>query len=97
MSFTARLTLVVALHPVGPAEPVQAGRVAPEVARDHADLVARHEQLVALRVLEDQVVALRAGELTVHDAGVPADAVDPVDGEVAGLELVRERVGAAAS
>ena len=60
------------------------------------DLVARHEQLVALRVLQDQVVALRSGERAVRDARVPADAVDPMDGEVAGLELVGDRVGAPA-
>ena len=83
-------------HPIGAAEPVQARRVAAEVARDHADLIARDEQLVALRVLQDQVVALRAGERAVRDAGVPADAVDPMDGEVAGLELVGDRVGAPA-
>ena len=76
---------------------MQARRVAAEVARDHADLVGRHEQLVALRVLQDQVVALRAGERAVRDARVAADAVDPVDREVAGLELVGDRVGAPAS
>ena len=97
MSWTARLTFVVARDPVGAAEPVQAGRVAAEVARDHADLIARHEQLVALRVLQDQVVAFGAGERAVRDARVAADAVDPVDGEVAGLQLVGDRVGAAAS
>ncbi len=80
--------------PIGAAEPVQPRRVAAQVARDHADLVARHEQPVALRVLQDQVVAFRSGERTVRDARVPPHTVDPMDGEVARLELVGDRVGA---
>ena len=43
-----------------------------------------------------QVVALGAGERAVRDARVAADAVDPVDGEVAGLELLGDRVRAPA-
>ena len=94
MSLTARLTLEVARAQSLPPMPVQARGVATEVARDHAHLVARDEQLVALRVLEDQVVALGAGELAVRDAGVAPHAVDPVHREVARLELVGDRLDA---
>ena len=70
--------------------------VAADVASDHAHGVGRHVELVALRVLEDEVVALRTAELSVDDALVAPDPVDPMHGEVPGVELVRHAVGACA-
>ena len=79
-------------RPVGATQPVEARRVATQVSRDHPHLIARDEELVARRVFQDQVVALGAGERAMRDAGVAPHAVDPVDREVARLELIGDRV-----
>ena len=79
-------------RPVRAAHPVHARDVAAEVFRDHADRVRRHVELVVRRVLQDEVVALGAGERSVDDAGVAADPVDPMHGEVARFQLLRDRI-----
>ena len=53
--------------PIRAAHPVHARDVAAQVFHDHADRVRRHVELVVLRVLQHEVVALGAGERSVDD------------------------------
>src|SRR3970282_2086722 len=64
-----------------------------DVALDEVDLVGRHVQAVALRVLQVQVVALGAVQQQARHAPVDADAVVDVDDEIPGVEI-RPRVQA---
>ena len=54
---------------------MHAGGLATDVLGDHAHLVGRDVQPIALRVLQQQVVALRARDGAAHHPHVPADAV----------------------
>src|SRR5207237_2960149 len=81
-------------RPVARCEAVEPRRVAAEVLRDHPDRVGRNGEAVALRVLQDEVVALGARDGAARDADVATDTVHLVDGVVAGRELQRERVPA---
>ena len=78
------------------AETVQRRRLA-AVGTDGVDLVARHVELVVAPELEQQVVALGAADGPFHHAGEPADAVDVVHHVVAGLEVIEEGLGLAAT
>src|SRR5207248_3849498 len=78
--------------PVARAEPVKPRLFAAHVPRDHADLVARHVQLVALCVLQQEVVPLGPTDLTPDHARVPADAVHLVHRKLAGDQLHGQRV-----
>ncbi len=85
----------LALRPVGAADPVEARALATDVTGDLFELVGRDVQTVALRVLEDEVLAGGAGDRPGHHLDVPADPVGVVDDQVAGAQ--RERVDALAA
>ena len=94
---------VLALAPVGAAQPVEARLLAPDVARDLVERVGRHEEPVgraatlAGAVLEDEVLTRRAGRLALPHLHEATDAVLLVDDVVAGLELERVDLLLAAS
>ena len=94
--------LVLAVGPVGAAEPVERRRLAADVAADLVELVHRHEQpvggLAALGrgVLDHEVLAGRTLHDALHQLDVATDTVLLVDDEVAGLELERVDLLAAA-
>ncbi len=85
----------LALGPVGPAEPVEAGLLAADVAGDLVEAVGRDEEhvgrLAALgrAVLEDEVLAGGAVHLALPHLDEAADAVLLVDDVVARLQLQR--------
>ena len=81
-------------HPVAGAQAVHPGRLAADVLRHDADLIRGHVQTVALRVLQEQVVALRAGHRAPDHPHVPADAVHLMDAQVARFQLRRNGFGA---
>ena len=65
----------------------------PDVLRDAVELLDRHVELVALRVLEQQVVALHAEDLAARELAEERDAVRGVHDVVAGREGEREPRG----
>ncbi len=93
----------LALLPVGAAHLVQAGLLAADVAGDLVELVGRYVQPVAGvaalagRVLQQEVLAGRPLHRALHHLDVPADAVLLVHHVVAGLELQRVDLVAAAA
>ncbi len=78
------------LGEVGATEAVQHGCLAAHVLAQGVDLVARHVQLVAALVGEQQVVALDAADGALDHALVLADPVLVVDDVVAGLEVFEQ-------
>ena len=92
----------LALGPVGAAEPVEAGLLAADVAGHLVERVGRDVEPVrraaalAGAVLEDEVLADRAGDLALLHLDEPADAVLLVDDVVAGGELERVDLALAA-
>ena len=82
--------------PVVRSEPVHPRRLTTDILGHHADLVGGHVQLVARPVLQEEVVALGAGDGAPHHPQIAAHPVNLVDGEVAGRELHGRPVGAAA-
>jgi hypothetical protein len=83
--------LALRLREVGATEPVERRRLPADVLAQRVDLVARHVQLVAALVREEQVVALGPADRALHHALVLADAVLVVHDVVAGLEVLEER------
>jgi hypothetical protein len=85
----------LALGPVAAAEPVEAGRLAPDVAGHQLELVGGDEHPVAglpalaRGVLQDQVLAGGALDGALHHLDVAADSVLLVHDDVAGAELHR--------
>ena len=92
----------LALAPVGAAEPVEAGLLAADVAGHLVERVGgdvepvRRSAALAGAVLEDEVLADRAGDLALLHLDEPADAVLLVDDVVAGGELERVDLALAA-
>ena len=86
---------VLALAPVGTAEPVEARLLAADVAGDLVERVGRDEQHVGRpaplgrAVLEDEVLAGRPLHVALPHLDEPADSVLLVDDEVALLQLER--------
>ena len=78
------------LGEVGPAETVQHRCLAADVLAECIDLVARHVQLVAALVGDQQVVALHAADGTLHHSLVLADAVVCVHHVPARLQVLED-------
>ena len=70
--------------------------LAADVLRHHAHLVGGDVQLVALRVLQQQVVPLRPGHGPAHHSHVAAHAVNLVNGQVTWSQLHGQGFGPAA-
>jgi hypothetical protein len=66
------------LRPLRRTQTAHPRRFPTDVARDEIDLIARHVQAVAFRVIDDQVLAMDPQELAVDHPGVSPDAVDLV-------------------
>ena len=79
--------------PVRPAQAVDAGRLASGIGLDGVDLVGGDVELVPPAVLEQEVVALGAGDGPGHHAAVAGHSVLMVHDEVPGLEVVEEALG----
>ncbi len=85
----------LALVPVGAAHLVERGRLTADVAGDEVELVHRHVQpvvrLVALAgcVVDDQILAGRAGDGALYELDIAPDTVVLVDDGVAGAQLER--------
>ena len=73
--------------PVVGAQSVQPGSLPAQVLRHHPDLVRGHVQPVALRVLEQEVVALRSRHRPTDHPDVAPHPVHLMDGEVARREF----------
>ena len=73
------------------------GASPPDVLAQCVDLVARHVELVAALVGEEQVVALDASDAALDHPLVLADAVDEVDDVVADVEVLEHRRALAAA
>ena len=79
--------LAARLGPLRAAHAGQARRLTPGVATDGRELVGRDIELVTGGVLDEQVVACSTGDIPVHEAFEPSNAMVMVDNVIAGVQI----------